>query len=217
MKTLTIKEAEVQLHNARRSAQDFLQSTLGRVASQPSLVEAVHILRSGDFGIEDLAVTLACQMRLCAQRFDVIKRLQYRRFFVGGIGIGLIAQEAGRFSWFVRGAWNTKHQPQGKKFCAEMRIMHAAGDRRIKCRHLIGIYTVGVPREEDLIPMGKPIVGLLRVCEACRSRIRGEHRGLFIPETAFVSYNPETRQRSRHSLDEIMSMNGDTGEKHHNH
>jgi len=216
MKTLTpVKEAETHLHNARRSAQDFLLATLTRVASQPSLVEAVQILKAADHGIEDLATTLACQMRLCAQRFDGIKRLQYRRFFVGGIGIGLIPAEEGRFSWFARGAWNTKHQPTGKKFCAEMRIMHAAGDRKAKCRHLIGFYTVGVPREEDLIPRGKPDVKLLRVCEACRTLIRGEHRGLFIPETTFVSFNPETRLRSRHSFDEILSMNGDTGEPHH--
>lgn len=215
MNKQTVKEAEVQLHNARRSAQDFLQSALGRVVLQPSLVEAVHILKAADYGIEDLAVTLACQMRFCAQRFDGIKKLQYRRFFVGGIGIGLIPQEGGRFSWFVRGVWNTKHQPQGRKFCAEMRIMHAAGDRKIKCQHLIGTYTAGVPREEDIVAMKKPTGGLLRVCESCRSLIRGEHRGLFIPESIFVSYNPETRQRSHHSLDEIMSMNGDTGAHHH--
>ena len=92
MKTLTVKvkEAEVQLHNARRSAQDFLQATLGRIVRQPSLVEAVRILNAADYGIEDLATVLACQMRLCAQRLDDIKRLQYRRFFVGGVGIGLI-------------------------------------------------------------------------------------------------------------------------------
>ncbi|MEK7169844.1 MAG: hypothetical protein AAB767_00980 [Patescibacteria group bacterium] len=217
MKTLTVKvkEAEVQLHNARRSAQDFLQATLGRIVRQPSLVEAVRILNAADYGIEDLATVLACQMRLCAQRLDDIKRLQYRRFFVGGVGIGLIPTKGGRFSWCVRGAWNTKHRPKGRKFCAEMRIMHAARDRRIKCQHLVGIYTVGVPREEDLVPLGRPVLGLLRVCEACRALIRGEHRELFIPETSFVSYNPETRQRSHHSLEEIISVNGDTGIRHH--
>ena len=216
---LFVREAEKELHKARTDAQDYLLSVLNRADSKPSLVQAVHMIKHVEYGIEDLAVVLASQMRLSAQKFDRVEALQYRRFFVGGIGIGLIPSDGGRFTWFVRGAWNTKHvaPPRGKKFCAEMRIMHAARKPNIGCQHILGTYTAGVPREEDMITLGRSVQGLLRVCEECRKQVRGKHASLFIPESMFISYNPETRERSKDLLEAILRKNGDACEHHHHH
>lgn len=198
-----------KLQFARLDAEKYLLSVLRGLNKRPSLVEAAKLVNSDELGVDALGIALALRMRTAAMEFDAnVQRLQYRSFFVGGMGIGLVPFSGWRYSWFVRGAWNTKPTQKSCKFCAEMRIMRAA--REHTCAHLLRVFTSGMPREEDVLVVGgDPEKALLRVCEACRELIRGKYSDLFIPESQFISARPDCAVCSIHSVEELRKHNGD--------
>ena len=58
--------------------------------------------------------------------------INYRRFYVGGVGIGVVLgrKRATPYEWWVFAASNTKPSKKADKYCAEMRIIRAAKEVR---------------------------------------------------------------------------------------
>lgn len=202
-----MKKNKLQL--ARVDAEKYLLSVLRGLNKRPSLVEATTLVSNDELGVDVTGIALAGRMRTAAMEFDAeVQTLQYRKFFVGGMGIGLIPFNEWRYSWFVRGGWNTKPTQNSCKFCAEMRIMRAA--KKHGCTRLLRVYTSGMPREEDMKAVGGDSgKALLRVCEACRELIRGKYKELFIPESCFVTVRPDSSDCSVQSVEELRNGNGD--------
>lgn len=177
----------------------------------PTIRDAQQCLQNEE--IQDVAVCIAEKIRKLAMKEDE-ERLRsrkslnnYRQFYVGGVGIGLILSPWSRrpYEWYVFGAYNTKPSKRAKKFCAEMRIMKSFKSARCVC--MGSLVVIG-----ELQPDGRSQVkGLtLDPCEACRDDMRSEdYRYLYRDQTQLLTALPSSQTRTLKSIPELMKVHGE--------
>lgn len=189
-----------------------LLGALRKFFPNPRAENAISCLRVEE--MQDLGIRAAEEARRLAAaeddaRLAVGKRtlLNYRRFYVGGVGIGLILSPWSHrtYEWVTFAAFNTKGSKKDKKCCAEMRIMKGARSSHWIC--IGGLVVVG-----ELQPDGRSgVQGLaLDPCEACRDMMRSpENRYLFRDRSLLLTAQPESQIRVLRSIPELMKTHNE--------
>ena len=169
-----------------------LMQELTRVAPKPTLADAERLFLLAP--VQEAVVRAADELRKLVIEFQNGGMMfQYRKFFVGAAGVGIIRLKS-RCKWYVRTAYNTKDHQNAVKKCAEMRIMRRMHQHSAI---LIGMVVLGFPREEDTDCTLHP-------CEACRHQMRGQFRHLFSSSTRFVLVLPEQPVREGFNIEALM-------------
>lgn len=147
-----------------------------------------------DRKVQQATLCVAQRMRDLAKEEDETRAekktalVNYRRFYVGGVGIGLVhtGERHLPYEWWVFAAYNSKPSKKAKKFCAEMRIMRAS--REVPCTCIGGLTVLGENQ-----PDGKS--GILRKtldpCGDCRDCMRHpDNRPRFRRNTLILTAKP---------------------------
>lgn len=189
-----------------------LLAALYRRSPRPMLRDAMECLK--DEEVQNLAVSVAERARKLAMEEDdqrlLVKKslINYRRFYVGGVGIGLtLSQFPGQrpYEWFVFAAFNTKPSKKASKYCAEMRIMKACRDVRCSC---VGGFVVVGERQPD----GRSgVQGMtLDPCEACRDQMRcDKYRSMIRRTTLLLTAQPQSQIRNLKTIPDLMRIHGE--------
>jgi hypothetical protein len=133
--------------------------------------------------------------------------INYRRFYVGGVGIGLTLGRSSKvpYEWWTFPAYNTKVSKNDKKFCAEMRIMRAA--REVTCACIGGFVVVGENQPDGR--SGK-LRKTLDPCGDCRDCMRHEDNAyLLSPNTLIVTSQPLSQLSGCETLRAMMRAHGE--------
>lgn len=182
---------------------------LFKLTPRPRPEDALLALR--EIPVQDAVLGAAQRMRhLAIQEDDERKKrgealINYRRFYVGGVGIGVVLGRKPRvpYEWWVFAASNTKPSKKAHKYCAEMRIVRAAKEIRCTC-----IGGLGVLGENQ--PDGKS--GALRKtldpCGECRECMR-ENRYLFRTNTLVLTAQPLSQIRYVENLGKMMAAHNE--------
>lgn len=191
--------------------EEHVLDALFRYAPRPNEADALRCLESP--GVQDASVLVAEAVREAAMIEDEYRReegltpINWREFFVGGVGIGLVPgkRRRNRFEWFVAAAWNTKPHPNVEKYCAEMRIMRTMRD--VRCICLGGVTVIG-ERQYD----GKSGVQrwTLDPCEACRKLMRGKYHGLYRRKSLVLTAQPGSQLRVLKPISKLMTDHGES-------
>ncbi len=129
--------------------------------------------------------------------------INYRRFYVGGIGIGVMLGRSRRtpYEWWVFGAANTKPSKKADKYCAEMRIIRAA--KEVRCAHIGGLVVVGENQPDKRSGLERRT---LDPCPECRDYMRHPcHRHMFSPRTRIATQQPLSQFWKVETLSEMMA------------
>ncbi len=132
------------------------------------------------------------------------KPINYRHFYVGGVGIGLVPAKRSkrRYDWWAFSAFNTKSSQRAEKYCAEMRIMRAA--RAVSCACIGSIAVIGERQSDGRSGVIRPIG--LDPCEACRDCMRKpENRMMFAAKTRILTGQPLAQHHSIETIPQMMA------------
>ncbi|OGG47693.1 hypothetical protein A2761_02230 [Candidatus Kaiserbacteria bacterium RIFCSPHIGHO2_01_FULL_51_33] len=192
--------------------EDPLLAVLLRLFPHPTVKDAMNCLKIEQ--VQDAAVRVAERARQFAIDEDERRRtkggkdlINYRGFYVGAVGIGLILspwQGPYPYTWFAFAAFNTKPSKKARKYCAEKRLMRGA--RKNRCTCLGGLAVSG-----ELQPDGRSgIQGLnLDPCGACRDDAAGEYRSLFRNGTLLLTAQPGSQFREVKTMSQLMEAHGE--------
>lgn len=190
----------------RHAIEEPLVEALRTYVANPTQHDLMRCLNVA--AVQDATVRVAETVRSVAIREDDARLAQganllnYRRFYVGAVGIGLVMSSSARrpYTWWTFAAYNTKPSKRACKFCAEKRIM--AGARAALCIRLGGLAVVGVPQPDGRSNIQSPT---LHPCETCRDDMRSvAFRTLFSPETKILTAQPLSQEREPHTLSKLM-------------
>jgi len=186
---------------------------LFRLSTRPRPDDALRALR--DVAVQDAALAVAQKMRRLAIEEDDARLhrgekslINYRRFYVGGVGIGLVLgrRSSVPYEWWVFAASNTKPSKKAKKYCAEMRIIRAAREHLCPC--IGGLVVVGENQ-----PDGKSgnLRKTLDPCGDCRECMRcQDNRYLFRRQTLIVTAQPLSQVRYVEALPKMMTAHSES-------
>lgn len=180
---------------------------LFRLSKRPDPDTALRALR--DVGVQDAALGVAERVRSLAMQEDE-KRLaegrkdliNYRRFYVGGVGIGVVHASTRKvpYEWWAFAAANTKPSKKACKYCAEMRIVRAAKD--VLCSCIGGLVVVGENQPDG---RSGELRKTLDPCADCRDMMRApENRYLFRAKSLIVTAKPRSQIRYVETLSTMM-------------
>ncbi len=178
---------------------------LFKYARRPSHEDALRVLREPE--VQETTIAVAERMRHLAMEEDAQRKklhksfVNYRQFYVGGVGIGLVLA-GDHYEWWVFAAVNSKSSKHDTKFCAEMRIMRAARETRCSC--IGGLVVVGENQ-----PDGRS--GLLRKtidpCAECRDCMRHpSNRPRFHRHTLILKSKPLGQVHYLETLQNMMAF-----------
>ena len=179
---------------------------------RPRTEDALHALHQPN--VQEAALIVAQRMRQLAMQEDEERVAQhrslvnYRRFYVGGVGIGLVltGSRSHPYEWWAFAAMNSKPSKSAEKFCAEMRIMRAARETRCSC---IGGFAIIGENQPD----GKS--GLLRrtldPCAECRECMRHpDNQARLRRDTLILTSRPLSQVHYVEPIFKMMAVHRET-------
>lgn len=185
---------------------------LFRLAPRPRPEDALRAF--GERTVQDAAISVAQRMRELAKEEDEERLskgrnslINYRRFYVGGVGVGLVLSGNAKspYEWWVFAASNTKPSKKATKFCAEMRIVRAAKDMHCTC--IGGLVVVGENQPDGR--SGK-LRKTLDPCAECRDMLRREcNRHMLRQRTLIVTAKPHSQVRYVETIPRMMTAHGE--------
>lgn len=199
---------------AERLVERPVLDALFKFSNQPHHEDALNALR--DRAVQDAAIEVAECIRSLAKAEDDERaqrgrkdRINYRRFYVGGVGIGLTLNRRGSggpYEWWAFAASNTKPSKKASKYCAEMRIVRAAKDSLCSC--LGGIVVVGENQPDG---RSNKLRKTLDPCADCRDMMKSlENRYMFRKRSLIVTAKPLSQVRYVETIPKMMSAHGET-------
>ena len=186
---------------------------LFKLSTRPTREDAWGAMGNRD--VRSAAFQVAEKMREIAKEEDDARKgvgkkdlNNYRRFYVGAVGVGLILSDkdaAMQYEWFAFAAYNTKPSKKAGKFCAEMRIIRAA--RELRCCCMGGIAILGENQ-----PDGRS--GALRKtldpCGECRDVMKADcNRFLFTRRTLIATAKPLSQLQYVETLPKVFAAHGE--------
>ncbi|MBI5644834.1 hypothetical protein HY970_01935 [Candidatus Kaiserbacteria bacterium] len=193
-------------------AQGFVEAPLldelFRLSKRPRPEDAQQALR--DVRVQDTALAIAQKMRHLAMEEDATRaksgerdRINYRGFYVGGVGIGvgLGRRSSVPYEWWAFAATNTKPSKKAAKYCAEMRIIRAA--KEVRCVCIGGLVVLGENQPDG---RSGELRKTLDPCGECRDCMRSpSNRYLFRQRTLIVTAQPLSQVRYVETLPRMMT------------
>lgn len=198
----------------RERVEEPLLRELFKVSVRPLREHAYKALENER--VRQSALDVAQHMREIARAEDDRRelvgkkdRVNWRRFYVGGVGIGLTftnADTRAPYAWFAFAAYNTKPSAKASKCCAEMRILRAA--REVRCICIAGLVVVGENQPDG---RSKKDRGTLDPCADCRDMMRHpDFRYLFARKTLILTSQPLSQVPRMETLEDMMKAHGET-------
>ncbi|OGC87484.1 hypothetical protein A3C20_02450 [Candidatus Kaiserbacteria bacterium RIFCSPHIGHO2_02_FULL_55_25] len=184
---------------------------LFKLTARPRPEDALRALREVD--VQDAVLAAAQRMRHLAIEEDDARKergqplINYRRFYVGGVGIGVVLgrRYSTPYEWWVFAASNTKPSKKADKYCAEMRIIRAAKEVRCSC-----IGGIGVLGENQPDGRSGNLRKTLDPCGGCRDCMRHVgNRYLFRARTLIMTAQPLSQVRYVETLPKMMAAHGE--------
>jgi hypothetical protein len=181
--------------------------SLFHLAKRPRPNDALLALR--ERSVQDATLEVAQKMRHIAMLEDERRAerkespINYRKFYVAGVGIGLILSRNHRapYEWWVFAAYNSKPSKKSCKFCAEMRIMRAAREVPFVC--MGGLTVLGENQPDG---RSGELRKTLDPCGDCRDMMRDEKfRYMFRKGTLICTARPLSQVRYVETLSVMMA------------
>lgn len=185
---------------------------LFKISQRPRPEDALHALR--DVRVQDAALETAERMRHIAIKEDEARLksgrkdlINYRRFYVGGVGIGVVHASHRKvpYEWWVFAASNTKPSKKATKYCAEMRIVRAA--KEVLCSCLGGLVVVGENQPDG---RSGALRNTLDPCAECRDMMRADcNKYMFRHNSLILTAKPLSQIRYVETLPKMMKAHGE--------
>ncbi len=185
---------------------------LYKFSPRPAVEDALSAFKNPE--VQNAALEVAQRMRELAREEDEVRTVQrkslvnYRRFYVGGVGIGLVLSGRSKdpYEWWAFPAANSKPSKKATKFCAEMRIMKGA--REGNCACIGGIAVLGENQPDG--KSGK-LRNTLDPCGDCRECMRHPHnKGRLRRSTLILTSKPMSQVHYIEPLFKMMAAHGET-------